>query len=139
MQVVKQYPDGIFSWVDLGTTDIEAAKVFYGGLFGWSFLDIPTDSGTIYSMAQIEGYDVAGLGPLNPAMQEQGVPTHWSAYVKHDDVDAVAEKMYGKTSMGIERSTFLIDAEGKIARIWRKVKVAGHVEDVLEAVKALQA
>ena len=39
--------------------------------------------------------------------------------------------------MGIERSTFLLDAEGKIARVWRKVKVDGHVDAVLEAVKAL--
>ncbi|WP_417676529.1 peroxiredoxin [Pseudodonghicola sp.] len=51
----------------------------------------------------------------------------------------VEKTMYGKTSMGIERSTFLIDAEGKIARIWRKVKVPGHVEEVLEAVRALKA
>ncbi|CUH81673.1 Putative peroxiredoxin bcp [Tritonibacter multivorans] len=49
----------------------------------------------------------------------------------------VEKNMYGKKSMGIERSTFLIDAEGKIARIWRKVKVPGHVDEVLEAVKAL--
>ena len=49
----------------------------------------------------------------------------------------VEKKMYGKTSMGIERSTFLIDAEGKIVRIWRKVKVDGHVDEVLEAVRAL--
>ncbi|NIZ13718.1 peroxiredoxin [Phaeobacter sp. HF9A] len=49
----------------------------------------------------------------------------------------VEKNMYGRKSMGIERSTFLIDAEGKIARIWRKVKVPGHVEEVLEAVKAL--
>ncbi|MFN3953079.1 MAG: peroxiredoxin [Pararhodobacter sp.] len=49
-----------------------------------------------------------------------------------------AEKsMYGKTYMGIERATFLIDGEGRIARIWRKVKVPGHVEDVLEAVRGL--
>lgn len=47
------------------------------------------------------------------------------------------KKMYGKTFMGIERSTFLIDAEGHIAREWRKVKVAGHVEEVLATVKAL--
>lgn len=47
------------------------------------------------------------------------------------------KNMYGKTYMGIERSTFLIDAEGKIARVWRKVKVPGHVEEVLEAVRAL--
>tara|TARA_X000000950_G_scaffold17575_1_gene19200 strand:- start:39 stop:500 length:462 start_codon:yes stop_codon:yes gene_type:complete len=49
----------------------------------------------------------------------------------------VEKNMYGRKSMGIERSTFLIDAEGKIARIWRKVKVPGHVEEVLEAVRAL--
>jgi peroxiredoxin Q/BCP len=47
------------------------------------------------------------------------------------------KNMYGKKHWGIERSTFLIDAEGRIARIWRKVKVDGHVEEVLEAVKAL--
>ncbi len=49
----------------------------------------------------------------------------------------VEKNMYGKKSMGIERATFLIDAEGNIARIWRKVKVPGHVEEVLEAVQAL--
>ena len=49
----------------------------------------------------------------------------------------VEKSMYGKTSMGIERSTFLIGADGKIAQIWRKVKVPGHVEAVLEAVRAL--
>ncbi|WP_395447229.1 thioredoxin-dependent thiol peroxidase [Aminobacter sp. UC22_36] len=49
-----------------------------------------------------------------------------------------AEKsMYGRKYMGVERSTFLIGADGKIARIWRKVKVPGHAAEVLEAVKAL--
>ena len=49
----------------------------------------------------------------------------------------VEKNMYGKKSMGIERATFLIDREGKVARIWRKVKVDGHVAEVLEAVRAL--
>ena len=48
----------------------------------------------------------------------------------------VEKSMYGKKSMGIERSTFLIGADGKIAQVWRKAKVPGHVEAVLEAVKA---
>ncbi len=47
------------------------------------------------------------------------------------------KSMYGRKFMGVERSTFLIDEEGKIAKIWRKVKVTGHVEEVLEAAKAL--
>ncbi len=62
------------------------------------------------------------------------------------DVDhKVAEKygawreknMYGKISMGIQRSTYLIDAEGKVARVWKKVNVDGHDEDVIAAIKEL--
>ncbi len=49
----------------------------------------------------------------------------------------VEKSMYGKKYMGIERSTFLIDANGQIARVWRKVKVPGHAAEVLEAAKAL--
>ena len=49
----------------------------------------------------------------------------------------VEKSMYGKSYMGIERATFLIGADGRIAQVWRKVKVPGHVEAVLEAVKAL--
>ena len=49
----------------------------------------------------------------------------------------VEKNMYGKKSMGIERATYLIRADGKIAQVWRKVKVPGHVEAVLDAVKAL--
>lgn len=47
------------------------------------------------------------------------------------------KNMYGKQVMGVERSTFLIDAKGVLSQEWRKVKVKGHVEEVLEAVKAL--
>jgi peroxiredoxin Q/BCP len=49
----------------------------------------------------------------------------------------VEKSMYGKTYMGIERATFLIDASGVVRRIWRNVKVPGHAEAVLDAVKAL--
>jgi len=52
--------------------------------------------------------------------------------------DVIKEKnMYGKKHMGIERSTFLIDKEGVLRQEWRKVKVKGHVEEVLGAVTAL--
>ena len=49
----------------------------------------------------------------------------------------VEKNMYGKKSMGIERATYLIGADGNIAQIWRKVKVPDHVEEVLAAVRAL--
>ncbi|NNU80652.1 peroxiredoxin [Halovulum dunhuangense] len=49
----------------------------------------------------------------------------------------VEKSMYGKSYMGIERCTFLIGPDGTIARVWRKVKVPGHAEEVLDAVRAL--
>ena len=52
--------------------------------------------------------------------------------------DVIREKnMYGRKVLGIERSTFLIDDKGVLRREWRKVKVAGHVEEVLEAIREL--
>jgi peroxiredoxin Q/BCP len=62
-----------------------------------------------------------------------------------DPDHAVAEKygawreknLYGKVSMGIQRSTFLIDAEGKVAKVWKKVSVDGHDDDVLAALASL--
>ncbi len=48
----------------------------------------------------------------------------------------VEKNMYGRKYMGIERATFLIDEKGKIIKIWRKVRVAGHVEAVLEAIES---
>lgn len=49
----------------------------------------------------------------------------------------VEKSLYGRKYMGVERTTFLIDKDGKIARIWSKVKVAGHAEEVLAAARAL--
>lgn len=48
----------------------------------------------------------------------------------------IEKSMYGRKYMGIDRSTFLIDENGKIARIWNKVKVPGHVEEIIEALKS---
>lgn len=51
----------------------------------------------------------------------------------------VEKSMYGRTYMGIDRSTFLIDDTGRIARIWRKVKVPGHAKAVMDAAQKLEA
>ena len=45
--------------------------------------------------------------------------------------------MYGKTFMGMIRTTYLVDADGRIAQVWNKVKVKGHAQDVLDAARAL--
>lgn len=51
----------------------------------------------------------------------------------------VEKSMYGRTFMGVERATFLVGADGKIAHIWRKVRVKGHAAEVLETAQALEA
>ncbi|WP_424964610.1 MULTISPECIES: thioredoxin-dependent thiol peroxidase [unclassified Dinoroseobacter] len=73
--------------------------------------------------------DKHGLSVALVSDEEGSVCEDWGTWVE--------KKMYGKTYMGIERATFLVDGEGVVRNIWRKVKVPGHVEEVLEAVKAL--
>ncbi len=93
MQVVKSYPNGMFNWVDLVTTDVDGAKSFYSALFGWSFVDKPTDRGGIYTMIQLNGHHVAGLSQMMPEMMEQGMPSIWSSYVSYSNADEVVGKV----------------------------------------------
>jgi peroxiredoxin Q/BCP len=98
----------------------------------------------------LEGFAASGATILG--ISKDTVAKHEKFIAKHDlkiallsDADGnvcerfgvwVEKNMYGKQYMGIERATFLISG-GKIARIWRKVKVPGHVDEVLDAVRAL--
>lgn len=70
-----------------------------------------------------------GLGIILASDEEGDVAERYGVWVE--------KSMYGRSYMGIDRSTFLIDGDGVVRRIWRKVKVPGHVEEVLEAVRAL--
>jgi predicted enzyme related to lactoylglutathione lyase len=83
------YPPGTFSWVDLATNDTEGAKTFYGALLGWEYEDTPIGEGQFYSMARIDGHDVAAIGPLQGP---EGVPPHWNCYVTVADADAAAAR-----------------------------------------------
>ncbi|OJI94416.1 peroxiredoxin Q/BCP [Planktotalea frisia] len=99
--------------------------------------------------------DFAALGVTIWGISADSVASHEKFAAKHalsmpllsDEDNAVCEafgvwkekNMYGKKFFGIERATFLINADGTIAQAWRKVKVPGHAEAVLEAAKALSA
>jgi predicted enzyme related to lactoylglutathione lyase len=82
------YEPGTFSWTDLGTTDADAAKSFYGGLLGWEFDDRPIPDGGPYSMAQKDGGTVAALY----AMEQRERPPAWAAYVTVESTDDGAAK-----------------------------------------------
>ena len=97
--------------------------------------------------------DFAALNTQVIGISKDSVTSHDKFVTKYqltipllsDESDTVSEafgvwkekSMYGKTYMGIERSTFLINADGQIVSEWRKVKVPGHVEAVLQALKDL--
>lgn len=92
------------------------------------------------------GAEVIGISPDSVASKAKFRKKHDLAVTLGADADHaiataygvwVEKSMYGKTYMGVERATFLIDGKGKIARIWRKVKVPGHAEAVLAAAKAI--
>jgi thioredoxin-dependent peroxiredoxin len=92
------------------------------------------------------GADVLGVSPDSVASHGKFKKKHALSLVlgADEDRDAVLaygvwreKSMFGRKFMGVERSTFLIDSKGVIARIWRKVRTPGHAEQVLEAAKAL--
>jgi predicted enzyme related to lactoylglutathione lyase len=82
------YTPGTFSWADLGTSDPDGAKRFYGGLFGWEFDDqpLPGDGG-VYTLLRRDGQDVAAL-----YQAQEGQPTAWGAYVTVEAADASAAR-----------------------------------------------
>ena len=92
------------------------------------------------------GTTVIGLSPDNVKKHDKfktkhGLTVDLASDPERQVIEAyhlwVEKTMYGRKYMGVERATFLIGADGRIARIWRNVKVKGHAEDVLEAVRAL--
>lgn len=92
------------------------------------------------------GATVIGLSPDNVKKHDKfktkhGLTVDLASDPERQVIEAyhlwVEKTMYGRKYMGVERATFLIGADGRIARIWRNVKVKGHAEDVLEAVRAL--
>lgn len=89
MTTMTSYAHGVPSWLDLATPDPEAAKSFYGDLFGWTYRDEATDRpGIHYTMARSQGRTSAGMMLLSEQMQASGMPPCWSTYVTVDDLEA---------------------------------------------------
>lgn len=87
-----QHASGSPSWFELATTDQAAAEAFYGALFGWTAQHNPMGDGSVYTMFQLNGRDVAAACTMMPEQRAQGIPPHWGVYFKVDDADAVAAK-----------------------------------------------
>ncbi|GIF19913.1 putative enzyme related to lactoylglutathione lyase [Actinoplanes tereljensis] len=79
---------GFPTWVDLGTADLEDAKRFYSGLFGWT-ADVAGEEFGGYTTFMLNGRPVAGAGPL----YGEGQPTAWSTYIATTNADAIADRV----------------------------------------------
>ena len=87
------YAQGTPSWVDLPTTDQNAAKTFYAGVFGWTYDDQPMGEGAVYSIAKVHGLDVAAISPQPPEMAAAGAPPMWNTYITVDSADDAAARI----------------------------------------------
>ncbi len=88
------YEPGRPSWVDVMTTDVDAAKTFYSQLFGWDAEDQFDDDGNrIYTMFSKGGRSTAGMGGMGPQQQASGMPPVWSTYIATDDADKIAARV----------------------------------------------
>jgi uncharacterized protein len=122
------YAQGTPSWVDLPTTDQNAAKAFYAGVFGWTYDDQPMGEGAVYSLAKVRGLDVAAISPQPPEMAAAGAPPMWGTYITVDSADEAGAKIGaagGKVLMepfdvmDAGRMVFAMDPGGAMVAFWQ--------------------
>ncbi len=114
MPEVTAHPEGTPSWIDLSTTDCEAAETFYADLFGWDFESSPTPDGGAYVMASIGGRSVAGMMTLSDEMSGMGVPPMWNSYITVGDADAAAKRVE-EAGGSVMEPAFDIEPAGRMA------------------------
>jgi predicted enzyme related to lactoylglutathione lyase len=128
MPVRTSYTQGTPNWVDLQTSDQDAAKAFYSGVLGWTYDDQPMPEGPVYSMAMLGEHSVAAIAPQPPEMLAAGAPPMWNTYLAVDSVDdAVArvEAAGGKVAMApfdimdAGRMAFVMDPAGAAVALWQ--------------------
>jgi predicted enzyme related to lactoylglutathione lyase len=107
------YTPGTFSWTDLTTTDQEAAKSFYGELFGWESVDFPVGNGVVFSMMRLGGADVAAISPQPQQQRDAGVPPAWNSYITVQSADEALARAH-QLGADVHADAFDVMAEGGI-------------------------
>lgn len=123
---------GRFCWVDLAASDAVGANAFYGNLFGWSSHEQPANGGSFTRLRLCER-DVGSMYPLRQSQLDQGVPSHWTPYIRVDDVDDVVRRA---ASLGgrlivqpfavsdIARIALILDSVGAHVGLWEPIATA---------------
>jgi predicted enzyme related to lactoylglutathione lyase len=134
MPNIDTHAPGSFCWIELATSDQNAAKTFYTSLFGWNFNDVPTGPNGVYTMFQLQGREVAAAYAIEPAQRAQGVPPHWMIYVAVDSADDAAKRaaeLGGTVLAGpfdvydVGRMAVIKDPTGAVFSVWQAMKHKG--------------
>lgn len=134
MTTAQSHPPGSFSWVELATTDQDAAKKFYSALFGWTVNDNSMGPSGIYTIFQLNGRDAAAAYTLRKEDRDQHVPPHWELYIAVSNAGDAASKaasLGGKTLApafdvaDLGRMSVLQDPTGAVFCVWQAKKQDG--------------
>lgn len=134
MPHVDKHAPGDFCWIELGTSDQNAAKQFYSSLFGWVPNDMPMGPDSFYTIFRLDGRDSAAGYTLTSQETGQNVPPHWNLYVAVENADAASNKA---VELGAKllapafdvfdagRMAVLQDPTGVIFTVWQANKNTG--------------
>jgi uncharacterized protein len=134
MPNINAHKPGSFCWVELGTTDQDAAKKFYGSLFGWTPNDNPMGSDGVYTIFKLQDRDAAAAYTLRAEDRARGVPPHWMIYIAIENADDAAgrvNQLGGKIIappfdvMDAGRMAVVQDPTGAIFSLWQAKKSSG--------------
>lgn len=128
MPTRESHPHGMPSWCDMSSRDIDAAKAFYGAVFGWEMHTAPEPEAGGYTMALLKGKAAAAITPQQQEQVDMGIPPHWTMYFTVDDVDAMAAKVEAAGGsvmappfdvMTAGRMTVAVDKAGAVFCMWQ--------------------
>ena len=130
----SEYAPGTFCWVELSTPDQQAAKIFYGSLFGWGSDDRPVGEGAYYAIQMLGDKPVAAISDQPAAQRDAGVPPLWNSYVSvqsADETAARAAELGGTVHAGpfdvmqAGRMAVIQDPQGAYFMLWERGETLG--------------
>lgn len=135
MHPPDQASPGGFCWVDLAASDCRAAMDFYAAAFGWTFTTVRANGGS-FTRCVCGGRDVGSLYPLKRSQLEGGVPSHWTPYIRVDDIDALSARVAalgGRVRVQpfeVERTAriaLIEDSAGALLGLWQPLRRLGTI------------
>jgi predicted enzyme related to lactoylglutathione lyase len=134
MANIDKHAPGSFCWIELATSDQNAAKKFYTALFGWAVQDMPMGPSDFYSMFSLQGRHTGAAYTMRPDQRAQGMPPNWLLYVATQNADESANRatQAGGTVhappfdvFDVGRMSVIQDPTGAVFAVWQAKSHAG--------------